>query len=68
MAASKSSSLLLLCAVTTFMVVVPTVLANIAEYDDYWKAREKEAQIAATMAFDPAPEDVNDDFNKNVAR
>ncbi|CBI32014.3 pectate lyase [Vitis vinifera] len=67
MAAPKSNSLLLLFVVM-FMVVVPTIRAHIAEYDDYWKAREKEAKTVAIDAFDPSPEDVNDDFNKNVEK
>ena len=67
MAAPKSNSLLLLFVVM-FMVVVPTIRAHIAEYDEYWKAREKEAKTVAIDAFDPSPEDVNDDFNNNVEK
>lgn len=65
MAAVKSSSLLLLFFVL-FAVIAPTIRANIAEYDDYWKEREEEAKKAALEAFHPTPQEVNDHFNLHV--
>ncbi|GKV22434.1 hypothetical protein SLEP1_g32308 [Rubroshorea leprosula] len=52
----------------SFSVIIPTLLANIGDFDDYWKQREAEAKKYADLAFNPRPEEVTQHFNAHVAR
>ncbi|MFQ6661581.1 hypothetical protein Gotur_029694 [Gossypium turneri] len=42
-----------------FVVIIPTLEAHIAEYDEYWKARELEAIENLDTAYHSNPEEVN---------
>lgn len=49
-----------------FVVLIPTLKANIAEYDEVWQKRAEDAKEAAREAYQPNPEEVTHDFNKQV--
>ncbi|XP_007046218.2 PREDICTED: probable pectate lyase P59 [Theobroma cacao] len=51
-----------------FVVIIPTLHAHIAEYDDYWRQREAEAKEHFNKAYNPNPEEVTQHFNHHVAR
>lgn len=40
--------------------------AHIAEYDDYWKAREARARKLAEESYHPDPVKVTDEINEHV--
>lgn len=65
---SHPSLLLMVVVMVLVVVVFPTVGANIAEFDEYWKEREKQAKSSAIAAFQPNPEDVSNEFNNKVAK
>ncbi|MBA0727532.1 hypothetical protein Golax_025426 [Gossypium laxum] len=54
----------------SFFTLIPTLRAHIAEYDEYWKARELEAIENLNKAYHPNPEEVvrhyNDHFVKTM--
>ncbi|GLU17135.1 hypothetical protein SLE2022_335290 [Rubroshorea leprosula] len=52
----------------SFAIIIPTLLAHIDDFDDYWKQREVEAIEHANMAYNPRPEEVTEHFNEHVAR
>ncbi|MBA0776204.1 hypothetical protein Gotri_011229 [Gossypium trilobum] len=53
-----------------FVVIIPTLKAHIAEYDEYWKARELEAIENLDKAYHSNPEEVvrhnNDHFSRTM--
>ncbi|KAJ4839662.1 hypothetical protein Tsubulata_050447, partial [Turnera subulata] len=49
-----------------FAVILPTLMAHIAEFDSYWESRAKEAEDEAQKAYEPDPEKVTDGINKEV--
>ena len=63
---NKSFSLILyfLC----LGVIIPSLEAHIAEYDDYWRERELQAKENLEKAYNPNPEEVTQHFNDHVAR
>ncbi|GAV63758.1 Pec_lyase_C domain-containing protein/Pec_lyase_N domain-containing protein [Cephalotus follicularis] len=65
MAAPNRSSLLFIFFLS-LAVIVPTLRAHIAEYDEYWKQRAAEAHQAAEEAYNPNPEKMTDEFNSQV--
>lgn len=65
MEAYKFSSLLLL-SFLAFAVLAPAIRAHIGEFDEVWQKRAEQAQKAALDAYHPNPEEVANQFNKNV--
>lgn len=67
MASLKVGLVLFMCS---FCVLIPCLKANdnstIAVFDTVYQEREKEAEIAALKAYQPHPEEVTEDLNKNV--
>ncbi|KAL3731733.1 hypothetical protein ACJRO7_028591 [Eucalyptus globulus] len=51
---------------SSFAVLVPSLQANIEEFDEYWAKRAEEAQKDALKAYDPHPETVTSLFNAKV--
>ncbi|XVE53283.1 hypothetical protein DITRI_Ditri02bG0192200 [Diplodiscus trichospermus] len=68
MAASSNGSFSLFFFFSFFVVIIPTLQAHVAEYDDYWKQRELEAKENANKAYNLNPEEVTQHFNHHVAR
>ncbi|KAG8473285.1 hypothetical protein CXB51_035199 [Gossypium anomalum] len=52
----------------SFFALIPTLRAHIAEYDEYWKARELEAIENLNKAYHPNPEEVVRHYNDHFAR
>jgi len=48
-------------------VVVPSVQAHIAEYDEYWTQRQTNALRETLESYDPNPDNVTDHFNYHAA-
>lgn len=64
--ASLNRSFFLFSFFVSFAVLVPTLHANIAEFDGYWKQRANQAQKAAQEAYQPEPFNVTNQFNSHV--
>lgn len=64
--AESDKKLFLLLFFVSFAVIVPTLHAHIASFDDYWKQRAEEAQKAAQEAYNPNPEEITNDLNSHV--
>lgn len=47
-------------------VLIPSLQANIDEFDEFWKKREAESKKAALDAYQPNPEVVTEQFNSKV--
>lgn len=47
-------------------VLVPSLQANIGEFDEFWQQREAEAKKAALEAYQPNPELITEQFNSKV--
>lgn len=47
-------------------VMIPALHAHIGEYDEYWQNKAKEAKKAAAETFNPNPEVVINNLNKDV--
>lgn len=47
-------------------VLMPTIRASIAEYDDFLLQKAEEAKQASLEAFHPDPMNVTDHFNQQV--
>ncbi|KAK8299722.1 hypothetical protein V6Z12_D05G340900 [Gossypium hirsutum] len=52
----------------SFVVIIPTLEAYIAEYDEYWKARELEAIENLDKAYHSNPEEVVRHYNDHFSR
>ncbi|PPR99415.1 hypothetical protein GOBAR_AA21252 [Gossypium barbadense] len=52
----------------SFVVLIPTLQAHIAEYDDYWKARKLEAIENLNKAYHPNPEEMVHHYNDQFAK
>ncbi|PON95893.1 Pectate lyase [Trema orientale] len=52
----------------SFVILIPSRLANIAEFDESWQQRAEEAQKAALEAYDPNPEEVTENLNFEVSK
>ncbi|OMO79210.1 Pectate lyase/Amb allergen [Corchorus capsularis] len=50
----------------SFVTLIPTLLAGIGNFDDYWKKREQEAWKKTLAAYNPNPENVTSSTNHNV--
>merc|ERR1712183_670370 len=50
----------------SFAVIIPTLHAHIAEFDDYWKLRAEQARKDALEAYHPQPEEITNNFNSHV--
>uniref|UniRef100_A0A2N9FAB7 Pectate lyase n=1 Tax=Fagus sylvatica TaxID=28930 RepID=A0A2N9FAB7_FAGSY len=50
----------------SFAVLIPSLWANIAEFDDYWQQRADKAKKAALEAYHPNPEEVTEQINTHV--
>ncbi|XVF03393.1 hypothetical protein REPUB_Repub04eG0257400 [Reevesia pubescens] len=66
--AANYSSFSLFFFLLSFVVIIPTLQAHVAEYDDYWKQRELLAKEHTEKAYNPNPEEVTQHFNHHVAR
>ncbi|KAE8665285.1 putative pectate lyase 7 [Hibiscus syriacus] len=62
---NQSLSLCLLCLF--FVVIIPTLQADIAEYDEYWRERELQAKENLEKEYNPKPEEVTNHLNDRVA-
>ncbi|KGN64253.1 pectate lyase isoform X1 [Cucumis sativus] len=51
-----------------FVMIFPTLKANIADFDEVWQKRAIEAQKASFEAYEPHPEEETNNFNKQVHR
>ncbi|KAG7563342.1 Pectate lyase [Arabidopsis suecica] len=51
----------------SLILVVPSVQAHIAVYDDYWTQRQTIALRQTLEAYDPNPDNVTDHFNYHAA-
>jgi len=49
-----------------FVVLIPSLQADIGDFDESWQQRAEEAHKAALEAYDPNPEEVTDSFNEEV--
>ncbi|KAH7529144.1 hypothetical protein FEM48_Zijuj05G0153300 [Ziziphus jujuba var. spinosa] len=56
--------LLILCLL--LVAFFPALMANIAEFDEVWQNRAREAKKASRAAYNPHPEQVTQNFNKEV--
>ena len=52
--------------VFSLITLIPTLWANIAEFDEFWKQREEEAWRKTLAAYEPSPENVTSNLNYNV--
>ncbi|XP_022751910.1 pectate lyase-like [Durio zibethinus] len=50
----------------SFAALIPSLWANIAEFDDVWKPRAEEAWKNTLAAYEPNPENVTSNLNYNV--
>lgn len=50
----------------TFVVIIPTLTANIGYFDPVWQQRAKAAKETTKQAYQPNPEEVTEDFNAHV--
>ncbi|XP_058085566.1 pectate lyase-like [Magnolia sinica] len=46
----------------SFLAVVPSLRANIGEFDDFWQKRAQESRAATINAFNPNPQEISDDL------
>ncbi|XVE68064.1 hypothetical protein DITRI_Ditri09bG0039000 [Diplodiscus trichospermus] len=49
-----------------FATIIPSLWANIAEFDEYWKQRADQAWQNTVAAYDPSPGNVTSNLNYNV--
>ncbi|GAB4829194.1 hypothetical protein Ancab_018858 [Ancistrocladus abbreviatus] len=47
----------------SFILIIPSLHAFIAEYDEYWQNREAKARRKAQEAYHPEPYNITNDFN-----
>ncbi|KAB2064490.1 hypothetical protein ES319_A09G023100v1 [Gossypium barbadense] len=50
----------------SFAAIIPRLLANIIEFDEFWKQREKEAWNITLVAYESSPENIINHLNYNV--
>ncbi|KAB2011495.1 hypothetical protein ES319_D09G024800v1 [Gossypium barbadense] len=50
----------------SFAFIIPRLLANIIEIDDFWKQREQEAWNITLAAYESSPENIINHLNYNV--
>ncbi|OMO77451.1 Pectate lyase/Amb allergen [Corchorus olitorius] len=50
----------------SFVTLIPTLLAGIGNFDDYWKKREQQAWKKTLAAYNPNPENVTSDTNHSI--
>ncbi|GMY26063.1 putative pectate lyase p59 [Fagus crenata] len=61
-----NKNVVLLLFFVSFAVIIPTLHAHIAEFDDYWKLRAEQARKDALEAYNPQPEEITSNFNYHV--
>lgn len=66
--AAPDRSFILFFFFLSLAVIVPTLQAHIAEYDEYWKQRAAEAEQANVEAYHPNPEAITEHFNSQVGK
>lgn len=49
-----------------FAVLIPSLQANISEFDNFWQQRAEEAKKAALKAYEPNPEKITEQLNSKV--
>jgi pectate lyase len=62
MAATRLSLILFV----SFAVIVPSLRAHIAEFDNFWQQKSEEAKKDAFKAYQPNPEEVTEQLNSHV--
>lgn len=50
----------------SFATLIPSLWANIEEFDQFWKQREEEAWQNTLAAYEPSPINVTNNLNFNV--
>ncbi|XWS44276.1 hypothetical protein CRYUN_Cryun15aG0030900 [Craigia yunnanensis] len=50
----------------SFATLIPSLWANIVEFDEFWKQREEEAWKKTLEAYEPIPENITSNLNYNV--
>ncbi|XP_062104758.1 pectate lyase-like [Humulus lupulus] len=50
----------------SFLVLIPTLLAHIGEFDESWQKRAEASKKAALSAYEPNPEEVTEKLNYEV--
>ena len=56
----------LLLLIFAFAIIIPSLEAGIADFDEVWQQRAQEAKKAALEAYQPHPEEVTENFNEHV--
>jgi pectate lyase len=51
----------------SFAVIVPTLRANIGEFDKVWQQRAEQSKKDALRAYEPAPEEITEGLNSRVS-
>ena len=49
-----------------FAIITPSLNASIKEFDEYWQKKAEVAHDAAQKSYEPNPEAVTQDVNKEV--
>lgn len=62
----KHKNLTCLLFFFSFALIVPSMHAGIAEFDDFLAERASKAKENTEKSYDPHPENVTDDVNKQV--
>ncbi|XP_039023750.1 pectate lyase-like [Hibiscus syriacus] len=68
MAVCSNNNFSVLGFVLSFVSIIPSPLAHIAKYDDYWRERELQAIENLDKAYNPRPEEVTNHYNEHAAR
>ncbi|KAG9154511.1 hypothetical protein Leryth_014959 [Lithospermum erythrorhizon] len=50
----------------SFGVIIPTLMAHVAEYDEYWRRRAQESLNNTLKAYHPEPENITASVNMAV--
>lgn len=50
------------------VAILPSLMANIAEFDEVWQNRARDAKKASRAAYNPYPEQVTQNFNKYISK
>ncbi|GAA0161577.1 hypothetical protein LIER_39259 [Lithospermum erythrorhizon] len=59
-------SKLFMIILISFGVIIPTLMAHVAEYDEYWRRRAQESLNNTLKAYHPEPENITASMNMAV--
>lgn len=62
----SNNSVIFLFSLLCFASIIPKLYANIADFDPYLEKRAEEALQSSLAAYNENPEDVTQNFNKEV--